>query len=135
MEMWEGDHGGRSLSCNFALEAGAQNFRAQKIEARARELEGRALVTLDRRDEAQASLRTALEIAERIEYPPVIWRARSLIAELARRRGDHSVAEGQAARARALTESLAADLSEAEIRREFGALGERLVVDPLGAYR
>ena len=77
----------------------------------------------------------SLEIGGRIEYPPVVWRARSLLAELARRRGDQGEADVEAARARDLVEGLARQLSEPELRREFGALGERLVSDPLGAYR
>ena len=114
---------------------GARKVEARKIEARALELDGRALVTVDARDEAEASLRGALEIASQIEYPPVIWRTRSLLAELARRRGNGSEAEAEAARAQSLVESLAANLSDPDLQRDFRALGERLHVDPLGAHR
>ncbi len=113
----------------------ARKHVAPKLEARALEMRGRVLVSLDQRPEAEQALRSALEIAGRIEYPPVVWRARSLLAELARRGADRTEAEAQAAQARALVESLARGLPDAELQKELAALGERLVVDPLGAYR
>jgi class 3 adenylate cyclase/tetratricopeptide (TPR) repeat protein len=125
----------RTLALTREESVRAKNVQSPKLEARALELQGRAFATLDRRDEAEAALRSALEIAGRIEYPPVVWRARSLLAELARRRGNHREADTEAVQARALVEGLARELSEPELRREFGALGERLVADPLGAYR
>ena len=114
---------------------GARKVDSPKLDARALELQGRALLHADRRDEAERALQSALEISARIEYPPVVWRSRSLLAELACRRGDRPKAEALAAQARALVEGLARDLSDPELQKEFGALGERLVVDPLGAYR
>ncbi len=125
----------RALSLIHQELAGARKFRAQKIEARALELEGRVLATIDRRDEAEASLRAALDVAGRIEYPPVIWRARSLLGELARRRAKGDEAEAEAAKARTLVEMLARDLSNPDHQRELRALGDRMIADPLGAYR
>jgi class 3 adenylate cyclase/tetratricopeptide (TPR) repeat protein len=116
------------------LEA-ARHHRSPKIEARALELRGRALLAMDRRGEAEQALHAALQCATRIEYPPVTWRSLSLLAELARRAGSRSAAEDHAARARTLVESLARSLSEADLRRELGALGDRLAADPLQAYR
>ena len=77
----------------------------------------------------------ALEAAASIGYPPVIWRGLSLSAELARRAGDRSRADRDAARARRLVEDLAQHISDPELRRGFGSLGERLDVDWAGAYR
>jgi tetratricopeptide (TPR) repeat protein len=119
-------------------DAEVEQARAQfshKLKARALELRGRALVHLDRRDDAAASLREALEIAKRIGYPPATWRSLSLLAELARRRGERSQAERLAQEASGLVTRLAGGLPETELRDEFGALAEGLVSDPLGAYR
>jgi tetratricopeptide (TPR) repeat protein len=114
--------------------AGARRHGARKLEARALELRGRALLTLDRRDQAGDALARALELGRRIEYPPVTWRALSLLAELACRAGRTADGARLAAEARGLVEGLAGAVPDAE-RREFRGLGERLVSDPLGAHR
>jgi hypothetical protein len=114
---------------------GARCTDSRKLEARALELRGRALVAMDLRDDAFAVLSDASRVAAAIEYPPVLWRVFSLLAELARRADDRREAEAQASRAQGLVETLACALSEAELQREFRALGERLVVDPMDAYR
>jgi tetratricopeptide (TPR) repeat protein len=115
--------------------AAARKHLARKVEARALELRGRALVVLDRREEAAQSLEAALEVARGIGYPPATWRSLSLLAELARRAGDRAQADRLSSEARRLPERLADALPETELRRDLGALGGRLVSDPLGAYR
>jgi len=114
---------------------GARTHRSRKIEARALELHGRALVALDQRERADRTVRAALELATEIAYPPVQWRCHSLLSVLARRAGHRATAEQCAAEARSLVVGLSPQLSDASVRREFELLGERLVSDPLGAYR
>ena len=114
--------------------AGARDIGCQKIEARALELRGRVLLTLDRRSDADEALRGALEISARIEYPPVRWRALSSAAEMARRTGDLASAERDAQRAREMVEGLARSIGDSELRRSFGSLGERLAADWGGSY-
>ena len=114
---------------------GARRQHSKKLEARALELRGRALLTLDRREEAQRVLGDALTLARGIGYPPVVWRSLSLQAELARRSGDESAAERLASESSGLVTRLAGSLPETSLRDEFGALAERLVCDPLAAYR
>jgi class 3 adenylate cyclase/tetratricopeptide (TPR) repeat protein len=114
---------------------GARRQRSKKLEARALELRGRALVTLDRREEAQRVLGDAIAVARGIGYPPVAWRSLSLQAELARRSGDASAAERLASESSGLVTRLAGSLPETALRDELGALAERLVADPLTAYR
>ena len=125
----------RALALTSEEMEDARRYTAPKLEARALELRGRALVAMDRRDEAERDLRGALEVGSRIGYPPVLWRAHSLLSELARRSGDGASVERHAAEARTLVENLAGSLSEAELRREFLAMRESLTSDPLGAYR
>jgi hypothetical protein len=83
----------------------------------------------------QQVLGDALAVARGIGYPPVVWRSLSLQAELARRSGDASAAERLASESSGLVTRLAGALSETALRDEFGALAERLVADPLTAYR
>jgi tetratricopeptide (TPR) repeat protein len=125
----------RALAASDAELAGARRNVAKKLEARALELRGRALLVLDRRDEASGALREALAVAGQIEYPPVLWRALSLSGELARRAGDTAVAERRFGEARSLVEAKAHAVPEPGLQREFRSLGERLVTDPLGAHR
>ncbi len=125
----------RALSLVTEELEGARKNISKKIEARALELRGRVFANMDRRDEAAQSLEAALEVARAIGYPPVVWRALSLRAELSRRAGKRRQGERQAGEARALVEKLAGSIPEVELQREFAALGERLVDDPLGAYR
>jgi hypothetical protein len=124
----------RVLSLTKDELAGARRTDSKKLAARALELRGRALVVADQRDDARAALQEALDVASAIGYPPVVWRAHSLVAELARRSSDRSEVQHHASRARVLVESLSQSLADPDLRREFGALAERLASDPLGAY-
>lgn len=115
--------------------ASARDTDAPKLVARALELRGRVLVHLDDRDAAEQSLREALAAAEAIGYPPVRWRAFSLLAELARRRGDASGAKSHAGAAMALIRKLADPAIDEPLRRRFVQLGENLRDAPLAALR
>jgi tetratricopeptide (TPR) repeat protein len=114
---------------------GARRMTIRKLEARALELRGRALVSMDRREEAEESLGAALELATQIEHPPVAWRALSLLGEIARRRGEAELAERHFSEVRKLVESKSASIPRDELRSEFREMGNRLVIDPLAAYR
>jgi tetratricopeptide (TPR) repeat protein len=113
----------------------ARERSAQKIEARALELRGRILVFMDRREEAENSLREALAITTRIEHPPVAWRALSLMGEITRRRGNRELAERHFGELRSLVESTASSIERDELRSGFRKMAERLTADPLAAYR
>jgi class 3 adenylate cyclase/tetratricopeptide (TPR) repeat protein len=115
--------------------AGARQHRARKVEARALELRGRALIAMDDRDAAEATLRGALQVAEEIEYPPVLWRTESLLAEIARRRGDRAEAERLDTAVRRRIADLSRPIEDAGLARGFRAMADVLVSDPLGAYR
>jgi hypothetical protein len=115
--------------------AGAREVRAFKLEARALELCGRALLVQDDRERAEQTLSAASHVAQRIEHPPVVWRAESLLAELEARRGNASEAERRRAFVGALVERTAQAIPEPELRRDFLGMGERLLVDAINSYR
>ena len=125
----------RALPLLDAELAGARAHSSRKVEARALELQGRALLHLDRRDEAETVLGEAVAVAREIGYPPAQWRSLSLLGEVARRRGEPARADQLAAQAGGLVQPRARALPAAELRQEFAALGASLVSDPLGAYR
>ncbi len=125
----------RALERADAEIAGARVRFAQKLEARGLELRGRILVYMDRREEAERALREASAIATRIEHPPVAWRALSLLGEIARRRGDRELADRRFGEVSALVKSKTALLERDELRSGLRAMGERLIDDPLAAYR
>ena len=101
--------------------AGARRHGAQKLEARALALRGRALLEIDRRDDAQTALREAITIGERIGYPPVRWRALRLLAEAARRDGRRDDAAAHTAHAQQIVDALLASLPDAELRALLAA--------------
>jgi class 3 adenylate cyclase/tetratricopeptide (TPR) repeat protein len=114
---------------------GAQERNVPKLEARALELQGRILLTMDRRDEAEASLREALAVTTRIQHPPVAWRSLSLLGEIARRRGDRDRARQSFAASRQWVQGKAQSIPRDALRSEFRGLADVLDSDPLGAYR
>ncbi|MFI5314976.1 MAG: ATP-binding protein [Myxococcota bacterium] len=96
---------------------GARRHRAPKVEARALDLRGRALLAMDRRDEAEETLLAAVAVAQGIAYPRGVWRGLAALSELAARRGETARASELRSRARAQVESLAASLPDVDLRR------------------
>ncbi len=108
---------------------------ASKLVCRAHEMLGRIRLTMEAPEEAELELRTALTVAESIGHPSVIWRSRSLMAEIARREGNDAEAQRHRQLLMASFEKLAPGIAEADLRSEFLELGDRFVRDPLAAYR
>jgi tetratricopeptide (TPR) repeat protein len=106
----------RALALADVELAAATRLDLKRIMIRAGELRARALVDLDRRDAARATLTDALALADRIGYPPGQWKTLGHLAELARRAGDRSGAEVTLARARERVDAVAATLSD-DLRR------------------
>jgi transcriptional regulator with PAS, ATPase and Fis domain/tetratricopeptide (TPR) repeat protein len=98
---------------------GARRHRAAKVEARALALQGQALLAMGRSDDAEASLRTAMALAERIGHSRGIWSAHVLLAQVARRAGQSSAAALHAAQAHRLAEWAAGSLADADLRRRL----------------
>jgi class 3 adenylate cyclase len=103
--------------------AGARRHRARKLEGRALELRGRALLAQDAREEAGLALGEALAVAAAIGYPPTQWRALRLMGEIARRAGRPADVEVHAARRRTLVEPLATALPDDLRRTLFTSAG------------
>ena len=91
------------------------------METRACELRARALLDLERRDEAEAAVAEALRLARAIDYPRAVWRSLGALAEVHRRAGRRAEAERSAAEARTLAETLARSLPDAELARDLHA--------------
>src|SRR5262249_41868272 len=104
----------RALDLGNVELAAATRLDLKRIMVRASELRARALVDLDRRDEARAASADALALAERIGYPAGRWRALALTAEIA------PGADAADARARACLEEVGATLPE-DLRRTLYA--------------
>ncbi len=95
----------------------ARRHRAPKLEARGLELRARALARLERREEALASAREELAIADRIGYARARWQGLVLAAELERRSGRLERAEAWEARSAQQIQALARSLPDPELRR------------------
>jgi hypothetical protein len=103
--------------------ASARHFHAGKLELRAETLRARALLALERDDEAEQAIAAALAAADAIAYPAGRWRALRLQAEHARRRGRTADAEVGERKLRATVDRLAATLPTDELRRALYAAG------------
>jgi class 3 adenylate cyclase/tetratricopeptide (TPR) repeat protein len=102
----------------------SRRHAAPKLEARALELRARALLELERPEDALAALDEALAIAGRIGYPRATWRGLGLAALLERRAGRRDRAEACEARRAQVVEALARSLPDADLRRGLLAAGE-----------
>ena len=114
---------------------GAARSDCAKLEARAQETRGRLLVAMDRREDAEAALQQALDLALTIEHPPVVWRSLSLLAEVARRRGQADETERWQAETLAMIERSQQQLPDRELQVGLRDLGHLLITDPLAAHR
>ena len=115
--------------------ADAESSGSRKLIARGHEQRGRILLTMDRRDDAEAELASAIAVAERIEYKATLWRARSLLSELARRRGDGAGRQREITTALQWIDRLAPGVPTGGPRDDFARLATRLAEDPLGTNR
>jgi len=99
--------------------AGAARHRVPKVEARARMVEGEALLAGEQYDAADAALGEAMRLAEAIGYPRTTWESLALLATSARRRGRTAEAERHTTRRRELLVTAAQSVPDDELRREF----------------
>jgi tetratricopeptide (TPR) repeat protein len=101
---------------------GARRQGLRKLEARALDATARALLALDRREDARGAGEEAVALAQRIAYPRLVWRGSSVLAEIARRQGRSSDATALVARRDAVVETLVATLPDgalaAALRRD-----------------
>jgi class 3 adenylate cyclase/tetratricopeptide (TPR) repeat protein len=107
---------GRALACAERELAAARAINARKLEVRARNLQARALLVLERPDDADAAIAAALETAAAIAYPAGEWRALRLRVEAARRRGRDALAADADRRVVERVTALAATLPDDELR-------------------
>jgi tetratricopeptide (TPR) repeat protein len=130
----QGDHDASLVWTERELEV-SRVHNSRKLEARALELRGRALMSMDLRDEARTELHASLEVSEDIGYPPTIWRADSLLLELARRNQDEAEATLRERRIRERLATAGSMVSEPRLERRLRDLCEALITRPLDAYR
>jgi class 3 adenylate cyclase len=96
--------------------AAARTIKARKLEIRAQNLRARALLVLERLDDAEVAIAGALDTAAAIGYPAGEWRALGLRAEVARRRGRDALALDAERRVAERVSALAATLPDDELR-------------------
>jgi DNA-binding NtrC family response regulator/tetratricopeptide (TPR) repeat protein len=118
-----------ALACAEAQLLGARRHRVPKVEARALAQRGAALLALERREDAEASLRDSVALAERIGYLRGVWQAHRLLAEHAARNGKTEAAATHTAQARVAVQRAASSLADATLRRRLiaSALEEAVV--------
>jgi class 3 adenylate cyclase/tetratricopeptide (TPR) repeat protein len=101
--------------------AAARAIDARKLEVRAHNLRARALLVLERLDDADGAIAGALEAAVAIAYPAGEWRALRLRAEAARRRGRAIEADTAERHVAERVTALATTLPDDELRRALYA--------------
>ena len=99
----------------------ARRTRRRKYEARSLTLHGEALAALGRRDEALASLRGAVAIADALVGAPARWRAQAALGKAAYALGEDDVAAAAYSEAGALIETFAGTLAAERAARFLAA--------------
>ena len=102
----------------------AARHRAVKLEARAALSGGRALLELERRDEARAATGFAIELARRIGHPRAEHRGLLQLASIALRCGDRDEARALSAQANAVRETIAARAPDGDLRKALSRATE-----------
>ncbi len=99
----------------------ARRTRGRKYEACSLSLYGQAVARAARRDEALASLRLAVSIADELIGPPARWQARAALAHIAYAMGDDETASTSFDEASTLIETFAATLAPKRAGRFLAA--------------
>jgi tetratricopeptide (TPR) repeat protein len=89
----------------------ARGTHRRKYESRSLMLLGQALARLGRRDEALASLRSAVTIADELIGPPARWEARTALGDAAYDLGDDQTATASFTEAASLVNDFVATLA------------------------
>lgn len=105
--------------------AAVESTGARKLACLGHELSARIRLAMDARDEARAHASQAAEIAESLEHPAVVWRARGVLSEIARRAGAREDHQRERAAAARVIEHLAPGVPDRAARIRFLALTER----------
>jgi tetratricopeptide (TPR) repeat protein len=108
--------------------AGARRYKIPKVEARAQQLRGAALLAMDRRTDAEAALRDAVRIASAIAYPRTTWEALGLLAEVARRDGKPDEAARADGQRKIVLDAAAASISDADLRRALARSASQMLI-------
>jgi len=90
-------------------------------------LQGEALAALGQPEEAVAPLTRAVDMAERLGNPPLLWKSRSALGNVWRQLGRPSLAQEQFRWAAELIVQTAGDLDDQHLRETF------LAADPVRA--
>ena len=101
--------------------AEARRFQARKLEGRAETLRARALLALERLDDAEHAITAALDAATAISYPAGQWRALRLRTEAARRRGNGAALAAAEQQLAGAVATLATSLPDDDLRRALYA--------------
>jgi class 3 adenylate cyclase/tetratricopeptide (TPR) repeat protein len=99
----------------------AVGTRRRKYEGRSLVMLGEALTRLGRKDDALASLRSAVAVADELVGPPGRWEARAALARCAYALGDDGAAAAAHAAAVEIVEKFAATLSPERSQRLLAA--------------
>jgi hypothetical protein len=107
----------------------ARRHCAPKVEARALDLRGRALLAMDRFDEAEEMLTAAVGVAEGISYPRIAWQARLALATIKHRTGAAAEGKALALRSQAAVEQLTTSIPSPDLAGALRGEFDRLALE------
>jgi tetratricopeptide (TPR) repeat protein len=108
-----------ALEITERLIASAPGMSAGRVITYLWKLKGEALAVMGSTDEAESSLRAAIENAQATEERFLLWRVHASLAPLYRTMGHQEAAEKEFSRARALIEELAATVPDEALKSSF----------------
>ena len=119
-ELWlDRSEPGKALAYAQKCLATAEETSSTKYLARGRRLQGRVLLAQGHVDDAERELLAALSVATDLANPPQLWRTHGAIGDLRRAQGRAQDARRAYGEALSVIESVAAGLTDKELRETF----------------
>jgi len=99
--------------------AQGQNTAAKKYISMGFKLKGGVLMAMEKIEEAAECFKKALDLADQIGHPPLMWKTRYLLSQVYDRDGKLEAAKESLEKASTIIERMASNVSDAEVKETF----------------
>jgi len=99
--------------------ARGQSYPSKKYISMGWKLKGDVLMALEKIEEAAECFEKARDVADQMGYPPLMWKTRFSLGQIYNRRGRYEAAKESIAKAGAIIEQMASNVSDTEVKETF----------------